>query len=34
MLSFNPITGQLDFVNPAADISGKLDLTSGTVTGQ
>ena len=34
MLSFNPITGQLDFVNPAADISGKLDLTGGTVTGQ
>ena len=34
MLSFNPITGQLDFVNPAADISGKLNLTGGTMTGQ
>lgn len=34
MLSFNPITGQLDFVNPAVDISGKLNLTGGTVTGQ
>ena len=34
MLSFNPITGQLDFVNPATDVSGKLDLTGGTVTGQ
>ena len=34
MLSFNPITGQFDLVNPAADISGKLDLAGGTVTGQ
>lgn len=34
MLSFNPITGQFDLVNPATDISGKLDLTGGTVTGQ
>lgn len=34
MLSFNPITGQLDFVNPAVDISGKLNLTGGTMTGQ
>ncbi len=31
---FNPITGQFDLVNPAADISGKLDLAGGTMTGQ
>ena len=34
MLVFNPITGQLDFKGAPVDVSGKLDLTGGTVTGQ
>ena len=34
MLSFNPFTGKLDLTGKSQDISGKLDLVGGTMTGQ